>query len=210
MEGMENHMNAKDMEIEAKFLLRDLAAFRQRLEALGAEKVQDRHHEINLRFDLPDGSLTRAHRVLRLRQDDRALLTYKGASQEGAEVAIRQEVEVEVNDADACRRLLEALGYQVSMIYEKYRTTYRLGAAEIVLDEMPFGLFCEIEAPDAGTIHQLAQQLHLNWEARIWLGYYTLFDRLKTLTGLTMRDLTFENFRQNPVDLKILGIAFAD
>ncbi len=203
-------MNQNDMEIEAKFYLRDLTAFRQRLETLGAVQVKPRHHELNLRFDLPDGSLTRAHRVLRLRQDGRALLTYKGAGQEGTEVAVRQEVEVEVSDADACRRLLEALGYQVSMIYEKYRTTYLLGIVEIVLDEMPFGLFCEIEAPDAGTIHQLAERLHLNWQARIAMGYYTLFDQLKAASGLNIRDLTFDNFRQNPVDLSIIGITFAD
>lgn len=203
-------MNQNDMEIEAKFYLRDLTAFRQRLETLGAVQVKPRHHELNLRFDLPDGSLTRAHRVLRLRQDGRALLTYKGAGQEGTEVAVRQEVEVEVSDADACRRLLEALGYQVSMIYEKYRTTYRLGNVEIVLDEMPFGLFCEIEAPDAGTIHQLAERLQLNWQARIAMGYYTLFDQLKAASGLNIRDLTFDNFRQNPVDLSIIGITFAD
>jgi adenylate cyclase class 2 len=207
---MESSMNQNDMEIEAKFYLRDLTAFRQRLETLGAVQVKPRHHELNLRFDLPDGSLTRAHRVLRLRQDGRALLTYKGAGQEGTEVAVRQEVEVEVSDADACRRLLEALGYQVSMIYEKYRTTYRLGNVEIVLDEMPFGLFCEIEAPDAGTIHQLAERLQLNWQARIAMGYYTLFDQLKAASGLNIRDLTFDNFRQNPVDLSIIGITFAD
>lgn len=203
-------MNQNDMEIEAKFYLRDLTAFRQRLETLGVVQVKPRHHELNLRFDLPDGSLTRAHRVLRLRQDGRALLTYKGAGQEGTEVAVRQEVEVEVSDADACRRLLEALGYQVSMIYEKYRTTYRLGNVEIVLDEMPFGLFCEIEAPDAGTIHQLAERLHLNWQARIAMGYYTLFDQLKATSGLNIRDLTFDNFPQNPVDLSAIGITFAD
>lgn len=203
-------MNPNDVEIEAKFYLNDLAAFRQRLERLGAALVKPRHHELNLRFDLPDGSLTRAHRVLRLRRDGRALLTYKGAGLVGAEVAVRQEVEVEVGDADACQRLLEALGYQVSMIYEKYRTAYRLGEAEIVLDEMPFGMFCEIEAPDAETIHRLAGQLHLNWDARIAMGYYTLFDQLKTIAGLSIRDLTFENFRHNPIDLQIIGIAFAD
>ncbi len=203
-------MNQNDMEIEAKFLLRDPAAFRQRLEKIGAALIKPRRYELNQRFDLPDGSLTRAHRVLRLRQDGRALLTYKGAGLEGTEVAVRQEVEVEVNDADACRRLLEALGYQVSMIYEKYRTTYRWGESEIVLDEMPFGWFCEIEAPDADSIHQLAEQLQLNWEARIAMGYYTLFDRLKSVSGWSMRDLTFENFRQQPVDLQIIGLAFAD
>lgn len=203
-------MNSKDMEIEAKFFLRDLAAFRQRLEKIGAVQIKPRHHELNLRFDLPDGSLTRAHRVLRLRQDGRALLTYKGAGQAGAEVAVRQEVEVEVSDADACRRLLEALGFEVSMIYEKYRTTYRLGEAEIVLDEMPFGSFCEIEAPDAETIHRLAQQLQMDWEARIAMGYYTLFDHLKSAAGWEMRDLTFENFRDKPLDMGVIGLAYAD
>ena len=31
------------------------------------------------------------------------------------------------------------------MVYEKYRKSWRLGDVEVVLDELPFGLYMEIE-----------------------------------------------------------------
>lgn len=41
--------------------------------------------------------------------------------------------------------LLQELGYVVSEVYEKYRTTYKLNVLQITLDEMPYGMFVEIE-----------------------------------------------------------------
>jgi len=63
-------------EIEAKFYVQDLDKIAARLQQLGARRVQERTRELNLRFDLPDGSLGRSQRVLRLRQDTQARLTY--------------------------------------------------------------------------------------------------------------------------------------
>jgi adenylate cyclase class 2 len=203
-------VNRNDTEVEAKFYLGNPDGLRRRLEALGAVLAHPRVHEVNLRFDLPDGSLTRERRVLRLRRDARAVLTYKGAAQPGSEVAVRQEIETEVADFDACRRLLEALGYQVSVMYEKYRATYRLEDMEIVLDELPYGAFCEIEAADGDSIHRLAERLGLDWTARITLSYLALFDQLKRARGWTMRDLSFDNLHGLSVSPTELGARRAD
>ncbi len=203
-------MNRNDTEVEAKFYLGDPDGLRRRLEALGAVLAHPRVHEVNLRFDLPDGSLTRERRVLRLRRDSRAVLTFKGPTQPGAEVAVRQEIESEVADFDACRRLLEALGYQVSVMYEKFRTTYRLEEMEIVLDELPYGAFCEIEAADGDSIHRLAGQLGLDWAARITMSYLALFDQLKRARGWAIRDLSFDNLRGLTFSPEDLGSRRAD
>ena len=53
----------------------------------------------------------------------------------------------EVSSFDNAKALLEALGYRVSVMYEKYRTTYDWGGCEVTLDEMPYGDFAEIEGP---------------------------------------------------------------
>src|SRR3990172_1232689 len=137
----------KGTELEIKLYLNDLPAFRQRLEALGAKLVQLRVHEVNLRFDTPEGSLTRSLQVLRLRQDTAARLTYKGPGEDTGGVRARRELEFTVSDFEAARALLEALGYQVSLMYEKYRTTYDLDGVYVTLDEMPYGDFAEIEGP---------------------------------------------------------------
>ena len=177
-------------ELEVKFYLQDLPRMENRLVEAGAQLIQPRVFERNLRFDTLDGSLTREQRVLRLRQDVRAHLTYKGPADPQVAVSARQEIEFGVDDFNAAQQLLEALGYQVSVMYEKFRTTYHFQATEVVLDEMPFGNFLEIEGPDADTIRQAAIALELNWDGRCTDSYMSLFERLRR-QGLEAAHLNF-------------------
>ncbi len=132
---------------------------------------QPRTHEVNLRFDTPDQALTRSLQVLRLRQDSKARLTYKGPGRDEGGVRLRQEIEFIVSDFDEARSLFEALGYEIAMMYEKYRTVYELGEVHVTLDEMPFGAFAELEGPDPTSIQAAAQRLGLNWQARVLDSY---------------------------------------
>ena len=193
-------------EIEAKFYVSRAADLQQRIEGLGAVLIAHRVHELNLRFDTPDRELHQLGHVLRLRQDTRARLTYKDAARMDAGALSRSELEVTVSDFNVTRNLLEALGYQVALIYEKFRTTYRLGQTELMLDEMPYGDFLEIEG-NAEDIRQCAEHLGLTWSAAIPDSYSALFERLKASLGLGFRDLTFENFNGvsiSPADLKVV------
>ncbi len=203
-------MSKSDQELEVKFYLSTLTGLENRLKALNAELVQLRVHEINLRFDTPDMQLTRTFRVLRLRKDNQSIVTYKGPGQEIDGVRQRQELEFIVGDFDMAKVFFEALGYQISVIYEKYRAVYDLGAVHITLDEMPYGTFAEIEGPDGKTIQETARRLDLNWEARIIDSYLVLFDRVKSAIGLTFRDLTFENFKGVIVPASALGTRLAE
>jgi adenylate cyclase class 2 len=49
--------------------------------------------------------------------------------------------------------IIEKLGYKLSVIYEKHRKTWHFRDVEIVLDELPFGLYMEIE----GTIEAIEE-----------------------------------------------------
>jgi adenylate cyclase class 2 len=177
---------------------------------LGANLVQPRVHETNLRFDTPDGDLTRAKRVLRLRQDEQARMTYKGPAQSGREVSVRQEIEFSVSNFGAAQRMLEALGYQVSVAYEKYRRTYDLDELHITLDEMPFGDFAEIEGPDAPKIQAAAEKLALDWDRRVMISYLELFGRTRETLLLQGRDLFFSTFEGIRVGPEHLQLEFAD
>ena len=203
-------MTATGQEIEVKFYLRDQAGLRQRLLGLGALPAQERVHEVNLRFDTPEHALSQAGQVLRLRQDTEARLTFKGAGQEQAGARLRQELEFTVGDFEAARQVFEALGFQVYMMYEKYRATYRLGQVLVTLDEMPYGNFAEIEGPDGETIRQAAGQLGLDWEARSLDAYTFLFEKAKAALGIDCQDLSFANFEGVRVTAKALGVREAD
>ncbi len=181
-------------EIEVKFYVNDPGAVENHLLAAGARLEQRRVFERNLRFDDSQGSLARAGCVLRLRQDQGVRLAYKGPLQPGRDVAVRREIEFSVGDAVAAQAFLEALGYRVAVAYEKYRTTYRLEEVEVVLDEMPYGNFVEIEAASAEQVKRAALLLGLNWNARSTASYLELFRRLKQARELGMADLTFGNF----------------
>ena len=199
-----------DQEIEIKLYLSDMPAFRRRVEEQGAILIEARLHEVNLRYDTPEGELTRTAQVLRLRQDKAAHLTYKGKGDTGGEVYIRREIEFTVGDFQAARAFLEALGYVINLMYEKYRITYKLDGVLVTLDEMPFGNFSELEGPDAESIRRVAEKLGVNWEARIADSYTALFTRLKNVLSLTFRDLSFENFNGITVSPQALGVQPAD
>src|SRR5262245_4833165 len=113
-------------EIEAKFYVLDLKNIETRLQILKARLIQPRILETNLRFDLPDSSLRSEGRVLRLRQDTEARLTYKDSGQSEQGVVNRAEIEFTVENFEKAKLFLEALGYQKLLEYEKYRTTYEL------------------------------------------------------------------------------------
>ena len=203
-------MGSNQQELEIKLFLLDMPAFQQKVESLGGKLIEPRLHEINLRFDTPDGGLTRAYQVLRLRQDTAARMTYKGPGETINGVHARREIEFTVSDYQSAQDLLEALGYQVSLMYEKYRTTYELDGLQVTLDEMPYGNFTEIEGPDGKQIRAAAEDLGVNWEARIVQSYTTLFEQLRQKKGFTFRDLSFENFSSKDISPADLGVIPAD
>jgi adenylate cyclase class 2 len=183
------------LEVEAKLQVEALDAVVSRLEAAGAVLRHPRVLERNFRYEDAEATLTPAGKLLRLRQDSRVRLTYKGpplgAQAEGQQS--RFEAEVTVNDFATTALILESLGYRVMMIYEKYRTTYELSGTEVVLDEMPFGSFVEIEGEPDG-IEQVIATLELGACARFQESYGQLFEHVRANLNLQFRDLTFANF----------------
>jgi len=181
-------------EVEVKLYITDLEMVAARLVAAGAERSVPRVFERNIRYEDAEQSLTNKGIVLRLRQDMHTKFTYKEpAPSIDDELATRFEAEVEVSDFEAMDIILKKLGYQPYVIYEKYRTTYTLDRAEIVLDEMPYGNFVEIEGQPE-TIKALIERLNLGEFPRYKTNYMVLFDRVRTHLKLDVHDLTFENF----------------
>jgi adenylate cyclase class 2 len=204
--------NNSDVEIEVKFYVISLQDIEKKIKDLGGILVQERCFESNLRFDTGDQRLRNLRHVLRLRKDTQNILTFKGAAESGKLVSIRQEIEVVVDDFETTRTLLEGLGYEVIMEYEKFRTTYSLLDTLVVLDELPYGDFIEIEGPDGKSIQKVARNLNLNWKARVMTSYTYLFEALRMvrpeLEGkqLTFKDLkgfrfTPDEFDVSPADL---------
>ncbi len=197
------------VEIEVKFHVADTRRLREQLAAIGAV-CGTRARETNIRFEDSQNGLYRQNALLRLRKAEIITLTYKskpadtdGSGGESAgppDFKILNEVEVVVDDFDGMHRILEALGFHAEQIYEKIRETWTLEQTRICLDEMPFGVFMEIEGPPE-AIRKAAGLLGLIWSERILCNYLQMFEIIKTGEKLAFSDVTFENFQNIPVDL---------
>ncbi len=203
-------MAENGQEREVKFYIQDAKGLEARLRKLKARRVQRRVLETNTRFDLPDGSLRAEGRVLRLRRDTEARLTYKGAGTKEEGILNREEIEFVVGNFEKAEQFLEALGYQKLIYYEKYRTTYELDDTQIMLDELPYGSFIEIEGEGLKSIHSVADRLTLNWEAAVGTSYVALFERIQKALKLSFADLSFANFAGIKVNAADLGVEPAD
>jgi predicted adenylyl cyclase CyaB len=168
-------------EVELKFRLADAGEqerLRGALRDRGAERAGTEQEE-NLMFDDRNGGLVAAGSILRVRMLDggpKAKLTFKGPARYEGGVKSRREIEVAVADGGALRSLLEALGYEVGLTYDKQRETWRTGGAEVALDTLVFGHFCEIEGPEA-EIRDLARALGLDETQAEAEGYPSLMAR---------------------------------
>lgn len=135
-------------EIEKKYRL--TAAQREtlsrRLREVGAV-LQGKEFEENTLY--AGGNLDPRRQVLRLRRaGDKVLLTYKERYESASAIKHQREDETRVEDAAALESILDALGYHPFLVYEKRRATWHVRQAEVVLDELPFGLFVEIEGEE--------------------------------------------------------------
>lgn len=197
-------------ETEVKFYVSGLAKIEARLSELGAHLVQERVHETNLRFDTPDRSLRKEGKVLRLRHDQTAKMTFKSDTTMEDGILSRKEIEFEVQNFQAAQELIESLGYETVLFYEKYRKTYDFNGLHIMLDELPYGNFVEIEGQDPAAIREAAEKIGLNWNAAIPSSYGALFERVAKSCKLDPGKLTFEAFSGHKPDAKELSVSEAD
>jgi adenylate cyclase class 2 len=123
------------------------------------------------------GQLDLRRHVLRLRRAGaKAILTYKERYPSDAAIKHQREDETIVEDAQVMGAILEALGYKPSLVYEKRRRTYRVRDVELVVDELPFGLFMEIEGEEPSII-EIEKLLDLTEVEAEMASYPELADR---------------------------------
>ena len=171
------------IEIEKKYSLtpEQVESLRGRLVGAGGEGEGSAEFEENVIYTGP--GLDPQRRVLRLRRKGgRALFTFKERYASDSTVKQQREEETEVSDADALASILEALGYRPALVYEKRRETWRLAGTEVVIDELPFGLFVEIEGEEADTL-EAERLLGLEDNAGVQEPYPTLTLRHGTKRG---------------------------
>jgi len=130
-----------------------------RLRELGIRKLKKEFEE-NTLYTGPNLDVRTA--VVRVRKiGNRTILTYKQRFLSSSTIKRQLEEETEVSNSQAIQAILKHLGLSPSVVYEKRRETWRIGQVELVIDELPFGVFMEIEG-SAAEIRKLEKDLPLN------------------------------------------------
>jgi adenylate cyclase class 2 len=140
------------LEIEKKYRLtpRERDVVLKRLGEVNAQFGGEAFEENTL---YSGGVIDQKNCVLRLRRvGGKAILTYKERHQSSSAIKQQREDETQIDDADAMAAILEALGYKPAIVYEKRRATWRVANTEVVMDELPFGLFMEIEGEEEDIV----------------------------------------------------------
>ena len=123
------------------------------------------------------GILIETNAILRVRKtQDKTIFTYKKRTQNEFNIKQQIEYETEVSNAEELEKIIEHLGFTKVLVYEKRRKIWNFRAVEIVLDELPFGEFMEIE----GLITAIA-------EAEMWLDIEDFETEHATYPDLTMK-----------------------
>jgi adenylate cyclase class 2 len=133
------------IEIEKKYVLSNdrREQVLESLKEFGARYVREDFEENTL---FCGGILDEKQAVLRVRKiDDKTVLTYKERIENGSGFKQQIEYETVVEKSEEMERIIESLGFEKALVYEKRRQIWNFRAVEIVLDELPFGQYMEIE-----------------------------------------------------------------
>jgi adenylate cyclase class 2 len=148
------------IEIEKKYRLSEQqrVAVLERLSALGVERSRTDFEENSI---FVNENLRLEEAVVRIRKvDGRAILTFKKRLPTTSGIKHQIELETSIANPSAMETILNELGLARSLIYEKRREVWHYQEVEIVVDELPFGWFLEIEGPES-LINKVEHDLEL-------------------------------------------------
>lgn len=168
-------------EIEAKFLDTNHDDMRAKLKALGAICEQTERVMRRKNYDYPDKRLEKSvEGWIRVRDEgNKVTLAYKQLNDRTLHGT--KEVSVTVSSFDDTCKFLEAIGMEEQSYQETKRESWKLGDAEIELDEWPWiPPFLEIEAPDEQQLREVAEKLGLSMDdavhGSVEIAYTTVYD----------------------------------
>lgn len=138
------------IEIEKKYRLsaEQLAEVERALVEESAEYVGEDFEENTI---FGGGTLDKDGAVVRIRRTESgSKLTYKRRILNDLPIKQQIEHESDIGDPDEVAEILSCLGLKPRLVYEKRRRTWRVYSVEVVLDELPFGLYMEVEGSITG------------------------------------------------------------
>jgi adenylate cyclase class 2 len=178
-------------EIEVKFRISDPEDMRSKLKKTGAY-TRGSVTERNITFDGKEGEFGNDMKMLRVRDDGKVTITYKGESQK-SRFKHRKELDLNTDDFSKSVEMLKSLGFQPAWSYEKVRENWFLGKALISIDRLPnLGYWLEIEGSEE-DIDKTIEALGLNPGEGITKTYRKIFQEYCEHNNMEFQDMVFKN-----------------
>jgi hypothetical protein len=99
-----------------------------------------------------------------------------------------------VDDLEKTAHLLHSLGFDTIVRYDKFREVFQWKSVLVMLDQLPFGDFLELEGPDLAELRETAGRLGLKWQDALQSSYMGIFLLLKKTYRLPFLEATFQTF----------------
>lgn len=166
----------KQIETEIKIELKDIDLI---LDLLKKKAVfEGKTFQRTIRMDTPNMDLEKKKIFLRVRSGFKNIVTLKINKKKTDKFFQRDEYETEVKDVNLLSEIFSLLGFNKKLVMEKYRAIFKYQETTLCLDELPFGIFLEIEGKE-DDITKVIKELNLGLEKKIIVSYWDLFTKYK-------------------------------
>lgn len=176
-------------EIETKVLEVDVNSIIEKLNNLGAEKIQEATLTVDW-FSLPGVSKDKQPWFLRARSysTGKVEVTWKGELETLGTSRKVKEINIGVEDHEKMKMLFEAIGLVAYAHQEKKRVSWRLDNVQFDIDTYPkMQPYLEIEAESENKINEMIKKLNLEKKETWNDGERTLIEERYKLNWSDMR-----------------------
>ena len=188
-------------EIEVKFCNVDIVDIREKLKASGA--MLEQPMRLMKRALIEEPHHEKENAFIRIRDEgDKTTLTFKRRDKlQGDTIDNTKEIEVIVSDFETTVELFREAGWEYKTFQESKRETWKLGDAEVVIDEWPWlKPYIEIEASTEDEVKQAAATLDFDWNDAIYghidMVYQMQYDFLDSVRGvIDLKEVRFQDPR---------------
>ena len=116
-----------------------------------------------------------------------------GPPRQASELKLREEIEITIDNPDAARELLGALGFIEVLRFGKRRESWQFNDCQIELDQLPhLGCYVEIEGPNEAQVREVTKVLDMNDKQHIPSSYIALLVKYCQDHGLQSSHITFD------------------
>jgi len=164
---MSNAEFLSNMEVEVKAKIDDIRGVKRKILASGGSFIS-RNLIRDFSLDFEDRRLQERDYVLRVRvfEDGKGVITFKGPRKVDKQYKIREELEVHVNNGMNAVKIFERLGFRVIFRIDRIREIYEFKdeKVQVMLDVFPeLGSFMEVEGNKKG-IEEVIKKLGMRRE----------------------------------------------